>query len=288
MRREWPLVAFTILGQAAVGLFWGFHLPFLVRGRVPAYGWRMSWLAVLSVVVLLAVLAAAVSFFHLHHWLRARRALRNLRSSWLSREILFELAFIALAAGNALSGGFLNLGRGARWSLLAAAGLAGALFLLSMVKLYMLPSVPAWKGAYTPMAFLAATLLLGAVSTELVVRAAAGPGVFEIGLMPVILVLLAVEIALAVIATPREGLKGCRPTPSLRPDEAPPRLLHRARIALFAAAMIWAVIDIGSGGNAITNEPGASPALLLVFLFALAGEIAGRFQFYGFVRRPGD
>jgi len=288
MRKEWPLVAFTILGQIGVGLFWGFHLPFLVRGRLPAYGWRMSWLILLAVVVLLTVLAAAVSFFHLHHPLRARHALRNLRSSWLSREILFELAFVALTAANALSGGFLNLGRGARWGLLVAAGLAGALFLLSMVKLYMLPSVPVWKRAYTPLTFLAATLLLGAVSTEIVVRVAAGPGAFEVDLMPVILVLIAAEIALAVFAAPRDGLKRFRPAPALRPDDAPTRLLHHARIAFLAAALVCAVIDIRSSGNAIMNERGAGPILLLVFLFALAGEIAGRFQFYGFVRRPGD
>src|SRR5512143_3850254 len=98
MFKEWPLVAFTILGQMAVGLFWGFHLPFLVHGRVPAYGWRTGWLVVLAVVFLLMTLAAAVSFFHLHHPVRARFALSNLRSSWLSREILFELVFTALVA----------------------------------------------------------------------------------------------------------------------------------------------------------------------------------------------
>lgn len=288
MLKEWPLVAFTILGQTAVGLFWVFHLPFLVRGRVPAYGWRMSWLVLLAAVVLLMVLAAAISLFHLRHPLRARFALSNVRSSWLSREILFELAFIALVAANAWSGGFLNPGRAVQWALLTTAGLAGALFLFSMAKLYMLPSVPVWGGVATPLAFLATTLVLGAVSTELTVRVVAGPGVFAVDLMPVVLALMVIEIALAAIVTPRHGLKGFRPAPSLRPDEPPPRALHLARIALIAASLVCVAIDIATGANNIMNERGAGPALLLAFLFVLAGEAAGRFHFYGLVPLPGE
>jgi DMSO reductase anchor subunit len=42
------------------------------------------------------------------------------------------------------------------------------------------------------------------------------------------------------------------------------------------------------GGNDIMNEKGIGPALLLAFVLMLAGEIAGRFYFYGLVIRPGD
>lgn len=287
MLKEWPLVAFTILGQTAVGIFWFFHLPFLVRGRVPAYGWRVGGLIILAVVVLLTALAAVVSFFHLRHPVRARFALSNLRSSWLSREILFELVFLALVAGVAWLGGLHNPGRALQWTLLASAGLAGGLFLISMTKLYMLPSVPVWSGIYTPLAFLSTTLVAGAVSTELVVRVVAGPGALAVDLMPVALVLVAAEIVLAAVAAPGQGLRGFRPAPSLRPGDAPPRRLHRARIALLAAGLVFVAIDMTSGGNDIANERGAGPALLLAFLCVLAGEIAGRFHFYGLVPGPG-
>ncbi len=288
MFKEWPLVAFTVLGQMAVGLFWSFHLPFLVRGRLPSAGWRASWLVILGVIALLMALAAAVSFFHLRHPVRARRALGNLRTSWLSREILFELVFTALVVIAAWLGAFHSPARGLQLALLAGAGMAGGLFLLSMAKLYMLPSVPVWEGSYTPLSFLSTTLVLGAVSTELTVRVVAGPGAFEIGLVPVALVLVVIEILLAILVVPRHGLMGVHPAPSLRPDEAPPRFLHGFRTALLAAALVSGAIDLLTGGGHIMNERGASPALLLMFLFVLASEIAGRFQFYGLVRRPGD
>ncbi len=98
MLKEWPLVAFTVLGQMAVGLFLFFHAPFLVRGRAPSPGWFVTWLVVLALVAALVAAAALVSLFHLRHPLRARFALSNLRSSWLSREILFELVFLGLVA----------------------------------------------------------------------------------------------------------------------------------------------------------------------------------------------
>jgi DMSO reductase anchor subunit len=288
MLKEWPLVAFTILGQTAVGLFWFFHVPFLARGRVPGPGWRLSWLIILGLVVGLMGLATLASFFHLHHPLRARRALGNLGASWLSREILSELVFsglVAFAAGLAAVG---NPGPDLRWGLLAAAGLAGGLFLLSMTKLYMLPTVPVWSGAYTPLMFLATTLVVGAVATELAVRVVAGPGVFPIDLPSIAIVLVAGEIGLAALAAPVHGLRGLRPAPSLRPYPSSMRILHGVRLGLLAAGLVLFAVDRASSSNDIMNERGAGPALLLAFFFVMAGEIAGRFHFYGLVPRPGD
>jgi anaerobic dimethyl sulfoxide reductase subunit C (anchor subunit) len=286
MLKEWPLVAFTILGQTAVGLFWSFHLPFLLRGRVPAFGWRATWLIVLGVTALLVTVAAVLSLFHLRHPFRARRALGNLRTSWLSREILFELLFLALVGIIGGLGAFRSPDPALVRGLLAAACLAGGLFLLSMTRLYMLPAVPVWKGIYTPLSFLATTLVLGALMTGVVVRAVAGPGAFALDLTTAGLVLVAAEIVLAVCAAPRHGLRGFRPEPSLRPGDAPPALLHLARLLLLTAGLVLLAIDRISGGNDIMNERGAGPVLLAAFLVILAAEAAGRIHFYGLVARP--
>jgi len=287
MLKEWPLVAFTILGQTAVGLFWFFDLPFLIRGRLPLFGWRTTWLAILAVSALLMGLAAVISFFHLRHPLRARRALANLRTSWLSREILFELLFLGLIGLIGWLEAFRNPRPGLLRALLAAAALAGGLFLLSMARLYMLPSLPVWKGIYTPLAFLSTTLVAGAVATELVVRAVAGPGALALDLTTVALVLLFGEIVMAALAAPGHGLRGFRPSPSLRPREAPPRSLHWARLFLLFGGMAFVAFDRISGGTDIMNERGAGPALVLALVFVLAGEAAGRLHYYGLVRRPG-
>jgi len=288
MLKEWPLVAFTILGQTAVGLFWFFHLPFLAVGRAPGPGWRASWLIILGLVTALMALATLASIFHLHHPFRARRALGNLRTSWLSREILFDLAFLALVASVAAAGAFGSPGPGLRWALLAAGGAAGGFFLLSMTELYMLPTVPAWRGVSTPLAFLGTTLVAGAVVTELAVRLVAGPGVFPIDLTLIAAVLIAGEIALTGLSGSGPERRGVRPAPSLRPP-APPRLvLHRIRPGLLAAGLVFIVIDKASGSNNIMNERGAGPALWLAFVFVLAAEVVGRFLFYGLVPRSGD
>ncbi len=286
MLKEWPLVAFTILGQTAVGVFLLFHLPFLVRGRAPSPGWFVTWLVVLAFVAVLQALAVLASLFHLRHPLRARFVLSNLRSSWLSREILFELVFLGLVA---LSGWLAWLRVPARWlhagSLLAAL-VAGALFLVSMAKLYMLPALPAWKGIYTPLSFFLTALVLGAVATELVVRVVAGPGAFPVDLTKAAFVLVAVEIAWATLMAPRHGICGVRLGPSLRPEGDAARAPHLVRIALLATGLVFLGSEIATGANDIMKDSGWTATQLLALAFILAGEVAGRLHFYGLVARP--
>jgi len=81
LRGEWTLVAFTTLLAA-------------VTGRVAAGGpWGHPW-------ALLGALAAAMalSALHLGRPGRAWRAVLNLRTSWLSREIALAAAFVVLCA----------------------------------------------------------------------------------------------------------------------------------------------------------------------------------------------
>jgi DMSO reductase anchor subunit len=288
MLKEWPLVAFTILGQTAAGVFLVFHLPFIVRGRLPGSGWRLTWIVTLVLVALLTAAAAFASFFHLRHPLRARYALSNLRTSWLSREILFELLFGGLVALEGWLAYVKPDSRASLWPVIGAASLAGMLFIVSMVRLYMLPAMPAWAGAYTPLSFFLTMLVLGAVGTEIMVRGLAGPGAFDLNLTGTALLLVAAEILLAVFLAPRHGLLGVRPGPSLRPMDDSPRRFHRARIVLLALGSIFLALDLATGGNDIMNKKGTGLVLFLAFAFTLAGEVAGRFHFYGLVSRPDE
>lgn len=288
MLKEWPLAAFTILGQTAVGAFLFFHLPFLVRGRTPYAGWRVTWLVVLALVLALTAAASLVSFFHLRHPWRARFVLSNWRTSWLSREILFELAFMGLVAA---SGWMAWAGAPSRTILLAAlgaAGLSGVLFLVSMVKLYTLPTLPAWRGGRAAVSFALTALVLGALAAETVIRAVAGPGAFPVDLAAVSAVLITVGIAWAVSEGRRLGPRGRRARPSLRPDAGPSRSLRAVRGAGLVLGLGFVVADLARGGDRLMDERGAGPLLLLALGSVLAGEVAGRFAFYGLVRRPGD
>jgi DMSO reductase anchor subunit len=287
MLKEWPLVVFTLLGQMAVGVFLCFHVPFLVRGRAPSPGWFVTSLAVLALVAVLVGMAALVSLLHLRHPWRARFVLSNLRTSWLSREILFEILFLGLVVLSGWLAWLRSASPGLEAGLLAAGGLAGALFLVSMIKLYTLPTLPAWRGLYTPVSFLLTTLVLGALATELVVRGVAGPGVFGVALVPVSLALVGLEIVMTALAAPGQGACGRRPGPSLRPVEAAGRSLHELRIGLLAGGLALLGLDLASGANDIMNESGWGAPLVLAFILILAGETAGRLHFYGLVARPG-
>ena len=288
MLKEWPLVAFTVASQMAVGVFLFAGVPlFLLSGVGADNAGRETGLVVLAVVLGLLTVAALLSLFHLHHPLRARRVLANVRTSWLSREIFFELGFMALVALGLIlawrqpAGGHLIKG------IVAAAGLAGLLFILSMSKLYMLPTVPPWNRAYTPLSFLLTSLSLGALAAALVMGTAEGKP-SRAGLFILLsFILVAADVAVAFFITPGHGVIGHRPGPSLRPPGEAHRTLHLARLALLlmGLALIRGAMIAGEG-RAIGRSRG-NGLLAVALTLVLAGEAAGRFLFYGLFGRPG-
>jgi hypothetical protein len=112
---EWPLVFFTLVAAVLVGLeAASFASPIAVEPLV--------FLAV-------AVLAMVVSTLHLGRKERAWRAISNLRQSWLSREVFFFGAFVALSAVH------LVLLPGSHAARIAAV-VSGALALVSIDRVY--------------------------------------------------------------------------------------------------------------------------------------------------------
>ncbi len=134
---HWPLVWLTLLTQAAVGA------SLTARdgmGRLTAAG--------------LAAVALTVSLLHLGRPLYAWKALRNLRRSWLSREVaLFgiygALASLAVAVPAAAP----------------VAALVGAAGVYASGRLYMVPGRPAWCSPLTLARFGATTAALGGLMT---------------------------------------------------------------------------------------------------------------------------
>ncbi len=137
---EQPLIAFTLLSQMAVGILW---ISVLVG---------ISTVRVVGGLMLLALLA---SLFHLGTPRSAWRAIANVRSSWLSREILFATLFAGASLAAALTALDLIVG---------AALLLGAALLVSMANAYRIRTIAAWDTWRTPVAFAATMLLLGAFS----------------------------------------------------------------------------------------------------------------------------
>jgi anaerobic dimethyl sulfoxide reductase subunit B (iron-sulfur subunit) len=163
--REWTLVAFTLLSQTAAGLtlFVGGLRWWLGESA----GSRDLDLAVLPVVTGLLATAIGVSLLHLGRKRNAVRALSNLRSSWLSREILTALVLLGLTALTWWATLRLEAAAVQAWAGWATVPVA-VLFLLGIARVYMQRTVPVWNHWRTPSAFTATAVLMGGLVANVV------------------------------------------------------------------------------------------------------------------------
>jgi anaerobic dimethyl sulfoxide reductase subunit C len=163
--REWALIAFTILMQMSVGAFviLGAVHFFAARAKGAVEADRLSDRTLLAIGPVL-VLGLIASLGHLGNPLNAYRAVANVGTSWLSREILLSVLFTALGGVFALMQ-WRKIGSFMVRSLLAGlAALIGLAQVYSMAMVYQLPLQPAWNTVATPVSFFATTLLLGVMA----------------------------------------------------------------------------------------------------------------------------
>lgn len=295
--REWALVTFTILSQMSVGAF-------LVLGVVHFYALRkageeeadrLSDRALLAIGPVM-VLGLVASLFHLGNPLNSYRAVTNLGTSWLSREILFVVLFTILGAVFAFM----------QWRKIATfavrnviawiAALVGLALVYSMSQVYMLPTQPSWNTLATPVNFFKSTLLLGslamgvafvanyayvkrqdpdceAAQCELLRAAFRGISVFAVILLGVELVVL--PIYLAVLASGS----------SLAAAAASQMITEYGLI--FALRLILVFVGAGLFGlylYQLASTPGRESTLANIaygaFALVLVAEVLARFMFY--------
>jgi len=260
--REWPLVFFTLLFQAAAG--------------AAAWAWASATFAGIDpdglrpalTIFVPAVLAAVISLFHLGRPVRAPRSIVNVGRSWLSREIMFLLIFEASAAGLVIAEA---AGLDAGLILRPIAALSGLACVFVMSKIYMLPAVPDWNTWRTPAAFFSSVFVLGGMVATVWIseRDVIFAGRSRIA---VLLVLIAAFI-LNLVFTPRFGLAGRRATPlGFRPNPSWPKIFF-VRLAVLAAAGIFWLFGI------LFSEAAAWLDIAALGAAALS-EIIGRLQFY--------
>lgn len=163
--RDWALVIFTIFAQMAVGSFiiLGVVHFFVARKSGNEEADRMSDRALLAIGPVL-VLGTLASFLHLGNPVNAWRAIGNIDSSWLSREILFNVLFIGAGAVFALAQWRKLSTATVRNAIAGAAALIGIALVYSMSNVYMIRTVPAWNTAATLLSFFTTTFLLGAMA----------------------------------------------------------------------------------------------------------------------------
>ena len=298
--RDWSLVVFTLLSQAAVGAF----LTLLVLRRLAARRGAAASAGALFVPLLavLIVLSAGLfaALFHLSTPLQAARAVVNFSSSWLSREIVFGSLFAALlAALVALELRAAGSPRARPW-LSGLAALAGLTFLYSQTAIYLLPAQPAWNSFATPAAFGGTALLLGILGMAAALAAGGLPPALDPaprhgggswttarGLALAGLVVLAAELVvppLHLAALAAEGSAAAAASAQrLTGDYGGILLLRLALLGVAAAALA------GVAGNRLRSARRQPTAALtyVSFTAALLAELCGRFLFYAMQVRVG-
>ncbi len=312
--RDWSLVFFTVLTQAAVGAFLTLQvLQYLSRRRGAPEGE-----APVPLVVVMAVLSAGLfaALFHLSTPLQAARAVVNFSSSWLSREIVFGGLFAALLGALAMqewraaSSG--PAGRPAvdptaagpalaTWlpRLAATAGLA---FLGCQTAIYLLPAQPAWNSFATPAAFGGTALRLGVlgVAAALVGRSLAPEidspaaratatavvrGLVLAGIAALALEFVIVPLHLAALAgeaSPAAAASAQRLT-----TDYGGVLVLRLGLLAAAAAALGSVLALVRGPSRPSRHRLASALTSGAFGLVLVSEVCGRFLFYAMRVRVG-
>ena len=263
LRKTWPLIVYTILIQLAAGLctflaayLWSPASP----GAVPEDG------TVIMAAGVAVSAAMALSTLHLGQPFRAYRALTNIRTSWLSREILSTAVFFALIALCGLAGSMGVDTSTYRW-LATSAALGGIAAIMVMAGAYSTTGKDAWSG-YGPHAlFLVSTLVLGAAGTTLLAGSIGAVRMPTRGILG-----LAVCLSFGLIAAALTRNK----------DE------YRYRVTLAGSALsLLGMIMIYAAALSMTPEMGVFLSTFAAAIL-LSGELIGRYAFMcrGLVENP--
>lgn len=288
MFNEWSLILFTVLVQMAAGAL---LLAPAIRMLAPAgcEQTRSVSRAVALTAAPVMVVAVGISLLHLGTPMNAPKTLLHLGSSWLSREILFTglLAFCAVLLAVSEN----RSDRGASQALRVASSLAAAACLAAMTNVYLLRTVPVWNGPLTPLAFVAAAVLLGSalLAVASLGSSPSGEGRGERPLaaddstrLPFAMTFTACLLAVAALAVHAVALALSMPEGSV-PSGTLLLVGHLGLLALCAMALVAAALR----SRTPEGLPAARRMAWTGLALAVAGELAGRMLFFGMYARVG-
>jgi len=275
---EWPLMMFTLLSQLAVGtyivlLFIRFSL---MKNDTPLSA-RLTNPGIKAVGPIMA-LALVLSLFHLGTPMGAYRAVFNLASSWLSREIITAGGFFVCWF---LSYSNFKQGRsGAALGIVTA--LLGLAAIFSNASVHAMSVRPAWMDVNTYLAFFGTTFALGCVgATSLVAFELKGNAVpAPIGkLLKIVAVIAVIAVAVPLVYTPvfvstlNAGPAAAHDSAAMISGTYLMPLVIGALLSLAGVALLYSVLK---NPQSILPVNQALGALMLI----AAGEFIGRYIFY--------
>lgn len=285
---EWPILIFTFMLTAAVGLSGAIAIfGFWFRKEMSEAEIYAALRTPMLVTSVFAIVALAASFGHVGYPLNAPNAIRHVMSSWLSREIILTCGFIGaicLTTLLALRTGKVTLG------FVAGSSVLGVLAILAMGEIYRNTSVVTWMHLNTHVMFLGGMLLTGAVLGLLLVAPGAGGRVSPslsrrlfltaaacVALGLLIQLLVMPSYIMAINANPLNDAV----TYPLRPFEvfqtyATARCVRWLLSVVGLSLLIYAAWKSIRKNSIQAGYPLAIGAAAILF----AGEIVGRYVFY--------
>jgi len=274
MRDHGSLVLFTLSVQTAVGGVW--CLQFASFGGVHIWE-RPDFRYQLGLILFLSIVGLGGAFLHLGNPLNSYHVFKNLKQSWLSREIALVGAFggmvIIMIGVTQTQGGLLHDG------ILLLGSLTGGMAVVAMTRVYRLRTVPSWNHAGTPLAFLGSTLLLGGLLCTVPLHLQTWPTLTNPGVLAHDNYLKVIWFACAIAGLACKFLvAGIHSRTSADSQTSP---VHQPvyQAGGLAAWMIYILIN----GN-----PGWQSLLLILTACGLiSGETIHRIQFYQSYRRVG-
>jgi anaerobic dimethyl sulfoxide reductase subunit C (anchor subunit) len=256
---------------------------------------RMSDRALLAIIPVL-VLGMLASLLHLGNPFSAYKAVTNLDTSWLSREILFGVLFLVFGALYAFLQ-WRKLGSATVRTVTAwVAALLGIGLVYSMARIYMLYSQPAWNTLATPVSFFVTALLLGALAMGAafvwnyarIQKTDPGCADVQCELMRTTLrwiavasvVLLGIELVVLPVYLGYLALGNSAALTSLQMMFSSFGFIFALRVVLvFVGAGVFGVF-LYQTASATGQEKMLSGITYSAFVLVLAAEVMGRYLFY--------
>lgn len=259
---DFPLVIFTVLSQLAVGAMITLLLLDYLTDRIDNSAGKRLTLMILSITGV----GLGFSLLHLGHPLEAYRALTNLGSSWLSREVVLFSVFGAL-----LIAYYFQWRENSRKEIIGtAAAAAGLLAVVSSGMVYVLPAVPAWNNLSPVLFFLLTTAILGPLFVITVLGwkgTTSSPDLT--GLTGIILAIYLLSFVLYIsVLLSSGGASG----------QTAAVLLGSSTFWL-RAVLTW-ILPLGLIIWVMRKRTNDFHYVAAAFLLVFAGEILGRFLFY--------
>ncbi|MGI9033016.1 MAG: DmsC/YnfH family molybdoenzyme membrane anchor subunit [Acidimicrobiales bacterium] len=272
---HWPLIWLTLLTQLSVGAVAATVVLEAAGAGSSGPSGRSALAGPAMAAFIAGALALGASLLHLGRPTRALKALRNLSTSWLSREVALFSAFSCCSFAYAITA-WLRSPAPPLW-LGAATVTIGVAGLYASSRLYLVPARPVWNSGRTPVSFFATAAATGPLLALLFAdRSRLRPS------WVALLLGVAAAGALAQVGVAAHLVRALRRTPGRQHEGGAALLLGR-----YGTLFQLRLIAVGGGVGLLAFAAGAplggaaSGGRLAVGLVLIAvGELAGRYLFY--------